>query len=284
MVKDQTLIPAVLNIVAQQHTERPFTGPYTDCFEAGSYLCRRCGLALFRSEHKFHSGCGWPSFDDAILETVVSRPDKDGLRTEIICQRCQGHLGHVFEGEYFTAKNLRHCVNSLSLDYVDDKTIIDTGEWIVGGGCFWGLQFLFESLPGVLKTEVGYAGGHKDYPTYEDVCSGNTGHKEVIRVLFDIRVLSYESALKYFFEIHDSTQWLKQGPDYGEQYQSIIFALNDMQKNIANNLIAQLKNNGINAVTVIESAKIFWKAEEYHQNYYEKNHKTPYCHFYKKIF
>lgn len=284
LFKTKSLTPEALHIVRDKGTEQPFTGNYDRFTQPGTYLCRQCGLALFRSQTKFHSGCGWPSFDEEIKDAVHPQPDQDGIRTEIMCVRCHAHLGHVFSGEHLTLKNKRYCVNSLSLDFVADLTVLDTEEAIFAGGCFWGVEYLFAKCPGVLNTEVGYTGGDEAHPNYKTVCHGRTGHFEAVRILFDPKKIDYTLLTKFFFEIHDPTQKNGQGPDLGEQYLSVIFYSDDIQKKIAEGLIAQLEKMEYKIATRILPAQVFWPAEVLHQNYYLKNGKTPYCHFYKKRF
>lgn len=276
--KTASLTPAIRRIVNDKATEYPHSGQYNDIKTKGTYLCRRCGLALFRAESQFPSGCGWPSFDEDIIQSVKQQRDADGHRTEILCERCDAHLGHVFHGEYLTRKNTRHCVNSASLDFVPDSSVLDTEEAIVAGGCFWGVDHFLRLIPGVLKVEAGYIGGHVANPSYELVCFGNTGHYEAVRVVYDKAKTDYEAVIKRFFEIHDPTQRSGQGPDLGQQYQSAIFCYDDEQTKIAGSLINRLQQRGYKVATRLLEMAIFWPAEDYHQDYYAKHHKAPYCH------
>lgn len=278
MLKLKTLTPTVQYIVLDKATEAKFSGEYCNETGHGTYLCKGCGLALYRADAKFASTCGWPSFDQEIIGAVKREPDADGRRTEILCARCDAHLGHVFSGENYTAKNLRHCVNSASIDFVKSETILDSEEAVFAGGCFWGTQYLFDQLPGVVKTEVGYTGGHTQNPTYKEVCHGKTGHLEVTRVIYDPAFLDYETLAKYFFEIHDPTQTDGQGPDIGASYLSAIFYYDDKQKAIAERLIALLRSKKFDVTTQLKEATVFWKAESDHQAYYDRTGKFPYCH------
>jgi peptide methionine sulfoxide reductase msrA/msrB len=286
-MKYNKLTPEEEHVIIHKGTERPFTGKYTDNKAAGTYICKRCNAPLYRSEDKFDSHCGWPSFDDEIEGAVKRVPDADGRRTEIICNNCGAHLGHVFLNEGFTDKETRHCVNSISLVFVPAEKIMkdkSTELATFAGGCFWGVEYYFQNQDGVLSTTVGYTGGFKDNPTYKEVCSGTTGHVEAIEVEFDPNIVSYEDLSKLFFEIHDPTQIDRQGPDVGYQYRSMVFYHNEKQKGIAEKLIKILESKGYDVATEVVKAEKFWPAENYHQDYYMNNGKQPYCHFYKKKF
>ncbi len=273
------LTPEEEAVIVHKHTERPFTGEYNDFDKAGTYVCKRCGAPLYKSEDKFKSHCGWPSFDDEIPGAVRRLKDADGMRTEIVCARCGAHLGHVFLGEGFTSKNTRHCVNSISLKFIpQSKATAVTDTAIVAGGCFWGVEYYMQQMPGVLSTEVGYIGGNKENPTYREVCTHTTGHAEAVRIVFDPKKTSYEKILKTFFEIHDPTEINRQGPDIGTQYRTAVFYLDDTQRQTAQRLIARLKALGLNVATEVTKASTFWKAESEHEDYYKRHGTEPYCH------
>lgn len=270
-------------VIVYKGTEAPFVGQFTDHFEEGVYSCKQCGTALYTSSSKFHSGCGWPSFDQEIPGRVKKLLDADGRRTEIVCANCDGHLGHVFYGEGFTNKNTRHCVNSISMEFTSKKDLqkedkMETEVAIFAGGCFWGVEYYFQNAAGVIDTKVGYIGGHKDNPTYKEVCAHTTGHIEAMEVTFDPSKTNYETLAKLFFEIHDPTQTNGQGGDIGEQYLSVVFYTSEQQKEITEKLIDLLENKGYKIATTLRPATKFWPAETYHQQYYKKTGGTPYCH------
>ncbi|HQO09281.1 MAG TPA: bifunctional methionine sulfoxide reductase B/A protein [Clostridiales bacterium] len=269
------LTPEEQRVIINKGTEAPFTGKYENFKENGVYICRQCGNMLYRSEDKFDSGCGWPAFDDEINGAVQRSTDPDGRRTEITCANCGGHLGHVFEGENLTKKNIRHCVNSISMDFIPAENI---KRAYFAGGCFWGVEYYMEKLNGVLEVYSGYMGGHIKNPTYKQVCTGTTGHFEAVEVLYDDRKIDFETIAREFFEIHDPTQADGQGPDIGQQYESVVFYNNETEKNITEKLIGMLESKGYETVTQVLKVSEFWKAEDYHQDYYEHKGTTPYCH------
>lgn len=286
-------------VIVYKGTEYPGTGKYVDNKKEGIYQCKRCNALLFESDSKFDSGTGWPSFDDYIGESVNVVMDSDGYREEIVCSNCDGHLGHVFYGEGFTKKNTRHCVNSISLNFVTEKELennkessiedktnknIEMKTAIFASGCFWGTEYFFEKEEGVISTQVGYIGGTKENPTYEEVCAHTTGHAEAVRVTYDPTKTDYETLCKLFFETHDPTQINRQGPDIGDQYRTEIFYLDDEQKAIAEKLKGILESKGMAVATNITKATTFWEGEDYHEHYYSKKGGTPYCHGYTKRF
>lgn len=155
---------------------------------------------------------------------------------------------------------------------------------VFASGCFWGLQYQMDRMSGVVSTSVGYTGGSTENPTYREVCSGETGHAEAIEVTFDPAQVTYEALARLFFETHDPTQVNRQGPDVGTQYRSEIFYLSEEQKETAEKLIAQLDEKGLSVATRVTAATTFWKAEEDHQEYFEKAGQSPHCHIYKPLF
>jgi len=272
-------------VINEKGTERPFTGKYTDHKEDGTFVCKQCGSALYKSDSKFDSKCGWPSFDDEIEGSVKRIPDADGIRTEIVCANCGGHLGHVFLGEGYTDLNIRHCVNSVSIDFVEAD--LEEGRYetaILAGGCFWGVEYYLQKREGVKSVISGYIGGHIKNPSYKEVCTGKTGHAEAVKVIYDPEKISYEEVVRLFLEIHDPTQIDRQGPDVGHQYRSEIFYMNNYQKEIAEMLLDVLAGKGFIITTRVTIASEFYEAEDYHQDYYLNNGKMPYCHGYMKRF
>ena len=286
LTKDEAMV------IEYKGTERAFTGEYTDNKSAGTYICRKCNAQLYFSGDKFESHCGWPSFDDEIEDAVVQVPDADGRRTEIVCANCDGHLGHVFLNEGYTAKNTRHCVNSISMVFIPEgdplpmkiESYNRTETAYLASGCFWGTEYHLQKMPGVISTMVGYTGGTVKNPSYKEVCTGRTGHAEAVKVVFDPSKVSYREIAKMYFETHDPTQVDRQGPDVGTQYRSEIFYLNKNQRKVAKELVGILEGKGLDVATGITPASEFYEAENYHQDYYKNNGHTPYCHIYTRRF
>ena len=262
------------DILERKGTEAPFSGEYNDHFIPGIFICRACKSPLYEAKTKFDSGCGWPSFDDEIEGAIIRKIDNSDnrIRTEICCARCDGHLGHVFHGEKITKKNTRHCVNSLSIQFKKKKNL---SEAIFGAGCFWSVQHFFQNIKGVYMCQAGYMGGHTKDPSYSDICKGDTNHAEVIQIYYEEDTISFEILLHHFWSIHDPTYLNRQGNDVGTQYRSVIFYVNNEQKKISEeSLKKEQKNLTRKIVTQVLTRGVFYRAEEYHQNYLEKNNSS----------
>jgi peptide methionine sulfoxide reductase msrA/msrB len=284
------LTPEQYRITQNAGTERPFCGTLLDNKKDGMYVCVVCGLPLFKSEHKFTSGTGWPSFFTGFDPAHVAEKTDTShgmVRTEINCARCDAHLGHVFpDGPPPT--NLRYCLNSESLEFIEkgapvpkeSQPVMTTENAYFAGGCFWGVEHGFQMIPGVITVESGYQQGTVDNPTYKQVCTGETGHAESVKVVFDPAKVSFETLVRFFMALHDPTQLNRQGPDFGTQYRSGIYTVGDEQLATAKKVIAELSASpaftGRTIVTEVEPAKQFYAAEDYHQDYVEKTGRA--CH------
>jgi peptide methionine sulfoxide reductase msrA/msrB len=267
------------HVLIDKGTERAFSGKYVHTKEDGTYRCKVCDAPLYRSSDKFDSHCGWPSFDDAIPGAIKEVPDADGSRTEIVCANCGAHMGHVFRGEGLTSKNVRHCVNSVSLNFQKKKAQVSTlKKAYFAGGCFWGVEYYLEKVDGVKEVTSGFMGGHLKNPGYYDVVQKNTGHIETVEVVYDPSKVSYEALAKIFFEIHDPTQTDGQGPDIGSQYLSAVFVSDQEERRTIERLIKVLEGKGIKVATKVMPKGPFYSAEAYHQDYYERKGSKPYCH------
>lgn len=284
----ERLSPEAFKILRNAGTEAPFCGTLLDNKLEGVYSCAGCGLPLFASDSKFTSGTGWPSFFKPVAaENISLKEDRSYgmVRTEILCARCDGHLGHVFnDGPEPTG--LRFCVNSESLDFTERQNVAELGEVGVAyfaGGCFWCVEGVFEQLAGVYDVTSGYTGGHQNPETlpvtYKQVTTGATGHAESVRIVYDPKIISYEDLLVVHFATHDPTTLNRQGADVGTHYRSAIFYANDQEKQAAQKYIDQLTADQEfrdPIVTTLEPLNGFQVAEDYHQDYAELNPDQPY--------
>ena len=299
---EKTLTPEQYRVMRQCGTEPPFTGKYNDHYAEGTYVCAACRAPLFRWDSKYDHGSGWPSFTSPVADDAIEYREDLSLgtkRIEALCASCGAHLGHVFDdgpaptGEHF-------CVNSAALDFLPsgapagdgsdgipvaepttpvpaEKASARTpGTATFAAGCFWGVEYKFRQIKGVTDAVSGYTGGTTKDPTYAQVCTDRTGHAEAVRVTFDPAIVSYEELVRFFFTIHDPTQVDRQGPDVGTQYRSVIFTLDDAQKETVRKVLAEVEASGRfkkPLATAIVPALEFTRAEEYHQRYYEKSGK-----------
>ncbi|MGZ5554604.1 MAG: bifunctional methionine sulfoxide reductase B/A protein [Candidatus Aminicenantales bacterium] len=280
------LTPEQFDVMRKCSTERPFTGKYNDFWDKGVYVCAGCGTPLFRSEMKYEHGTGWPSFTTPIDDKNIEYRDDFSLlakRIEVRCAKCGAHLGHVFDdGPEPTF--LHYCVNSTSLDFKpeaagkakgpEEAAAAATETATFAAGCFWGVEYKLGKIPGVVSTVVGYTGGKTVAPTYEEVCTDKTGHAEAVQVSFDPAKVSYADLVRQFFSFHDPTQVNKQGPDQGTQYRSAIFYHGEAQRETARKVMEELEISGKykkRLATELVPASAFYKAEEYHQKYFEKH-------------
>lgn len=263
-------------VTRNKGTEHPFSSGMCSLLEPGLYRCVCCGTLLFDASEKFESGTGWPSFTQPVTPNAIAyHADRSHgmVRIETTCNTCEAHLGHVFpDGP--APSGLRYCMNAVALQ----KVTVELETATFGGGCFWCTEAMFRELAGVHSAVSGYSGGQVDNPNYRQVCNGSTGHAEVIQVLFDPTVISYRDLLEIHLETHDPTTLNRQGADKGTQYRSVIFAHDAMQKQVAADVLNALQPEFSDPiVTEIADFTRFYKAEDYHQNYYSLNEGAGYC-------
>jgi peptide methionine sulfoxide reductase msrA/msrB len=297
------LTPEQYRIGRNKGTEQAFCGGLLNNKEEGVYACMGCDLPLFASNAKFESGTGWPSFFQPIAaENIIEHVDTSHnmVRTEILCPRCDMHLGHVFS-DGPEPSGLRYCLNSEVMKFVaqnqlkslaESVPVADTqpaakpkaetgtrAEAVFAGGCFWCVEAVFEEIEGVHEVISGYCGGDKATANYQDVCLGTTGHAEAVKIVYDPHKVTYEKLLKVHFATHDPTTLNQQGNDIGPQYRSAIFYADNVQRELARAFIEDLTNAKAfkkPIVTTVEPLKEFYPAEIHHQNYVCQNMRAGY--------
>ncbi len=283
----KVLSPDLYAVAREADTERAFTGTMWNSEAKGTYYCAACGYRLFKSNQKFTSSCGWPSFFEQDNKKSITFKDDNSYgmhRIEANCGRCDSHLGHLFDdGPEPTGK--RYCMNAISLDFVPDAVAVipkksNLETIVLGGGCYWCVEAVYENLKGVEKVVSGFSGGKVENPSYEEVCTGRTGAAEVVEITYDATVTNLDEIFKVFFTVHDPTTLNRQGADVGTQYRSVVFYKNEEQKKAAESIIKELNDSNVfssKIVTTLEPFTKFYAAEDYHQNYYNNNKEKPYC-------
>ncbi|MEO0482461.1 MAG: peptide-methionine (R)-S-oxide reductase MsrB [Planctomycetota bacterium] len=288
-----TLDEEIYRITQKAGTEPAFCGTLLDNKKDGFYACVVCGLPLFSSEHKFDSGTGWPSFFQPVdAAHVGERADLSYgmVRTEITCVRCDSHLGHVFDDGPKPSGD-RHCVNSASLVFIEKgepiperSRPVETEVAFFAGGCFWGVEYQFERGDGVLDVVSGFMQGTDPKLAPEGAQLKDLGHAETVRVVYDPSRISYRRLLEAHFVMHDPTQLNRQGPDFGTEYRSGVWYVNDVQKAEAEAYMQELRASGRFSkpiVTQVEPVKsLFYPAAAFHQDFVVRTgrvclHKDP---------
>jgi peptide methionine sulfoxide reductase msrA/msrB len=295
----KALTPDQYRVTQRNGTERAYSGEFWLHDEPGIYVDVVSGEPLFASVDKFDSRTGWPSFTKPVDgRNVVTKRDFTMLfpRTEVRSAHGDSHLGHVFKDGPRNRGGLRYCINSAALRFVhrDDLEAQGYSDYVtlfskedsmseyktatLAGGCFWGMQDLIRRQPGVVSTRVGYTGGRNANATYRN----HPGHAEAIEIVYDPAQTDYRALLEFFFQIHDPSTKDRQGNDLGSSYRSAIFYVDDEQKQVALDTIADVDACGLwpgKVVTEVAPASDFWEAEPEHQDYLLRIPNGYTCHF-----